>query len=258
MTEGTVTTRDLGPARWIVIDRPDKRNALNDAVITAIAAAWRDAEADTSVRAIVLTGAGDKAFCAGGDLQPGGGFAFDLSQPRLAYADLLRQAQASTKVSIARINGACMAGGMGLAAMCDFAIAASTATFGLPEVKIGLFPMQVLSLLQRLVPRRTVTDWCLTGEAFGAEQALAAGFLTRVVAADALDDEIRRLVETLGSRSPTALRRGKAALGAIASMSFEQGLAFGEGQIMLLAQTEDAREGLAAFAAKRQPDWTGR
>jgi len=258
VTEKTILTRTTGAARWIVIDRPEKRNALNDAVIGAIAAAWREAEADESVRAIVLTGAGDKAFCAGGDLQPGGGFAFDLSRPRLAYADLLRQAQASTKVSIARINGACVAGGMGLAAMCDFAVAASTATFGLPEVKVGVFPMQVLSLLQRIVPKRVVVEWCLTGETFGAEQALAGGFLTRIVSPEALDDEIDRLVETLASRSPTALRRGKAALGAIASMSFEQGLAFGEGQIMLLAQTEDAREGLAAFAEKRRPNWTGR
>ncbi|MGD9913208.1 MAG: enoyl-CoA hydratase/isomerase family protein [Rhizobiaceae bacterium] len=258
MSDPVVLTHRVDAALWITINRPDKRNALNDQVLAGIASAWREAEADDGVRVIVLTGAGEKAFCAGGDLQPGGGFAFDLSQPRLGYADLLRQAQASTKVSIARINGVCMAGGMGLAAMTDFAIAASGATFGLPEVKVGVFPMQVLSLLQQIVPRRTLLEWCLGGEPFDAAEAVRAGFINRAVDAGQLDAEIERLAQTLASRSPTALRRGKAAMQAMASMSFEQGLAFGEAQIMLLAQTEDAREGLASFAEKRPPNWTGR
>ena len=143
-------------AFWITINRPDKRNAINKDVVEGIREGYRRAHADPEVRVIVLTATGDKAFCAGGDLQPGAGFAFDLSRPNIDYADMLREAQDSTLPSIARINGVCMAGGLGLLCMTDMAVAADHVQFGLPEVKIGLFPMQVLSLLQRIayLPRR--------------------------------------------------------------------------------------------------------
>ena len=102
-----------GSAFWITINRADKRNAINQSVVDGIRDGFRQAHADAQVRAIVLTGAGEKAFCAGGDLQPGTGFAFDLARPNLDYADLLREASNATLPSIARINGTCMAGGMG-------------------------------------------------------------------------------------------------------------------------------------------------
>jgi enoyl-CoA hydratase/carnithine racemase len=210
------------------------------------------------VRVIVLTGAGDQAFCAGGDLRPGEGFAFDFSRPRLAYGELLREAQDATLPIVARINGACMAGGMGLAAMTDFAVASEHAVFGLPEVKLGLFPMQVLSLLQTLVPPRTVREWAFTGEPFSAAEARAAGLVNHVVPAAELDAKVQWLVDRIADKSPTAIRRGKAAMRALASMSFDEAIAYTEAQIGLLTLTEDAREGLAAFNAKRRPVWTGR
>ncbi|VTU39909.1 enoyl-CoA hydratase/isomerase family protein [Variovorax sp. PBL-E5] len=253
-----VLTEKRGHALWITINRPDKRNALNKEVIAGIRAGWREAHADRDMRVVVLTAAGEKSFCAGGDLQPGAGFAFDLSQPNIDYADMLREVQASTLPSIARINGACMAGGIGLACMTDMAIAADHANFGLPEVKIGLFPMQVLSLLQSIVPRRIVREWCLTGEPFGANEALHAGLLNHVVAAGELDAKTQGLVDRLVDKSPTALRRGKYAMRTLSSMSFEEGIAYAEGQIALLAMTEDAKEGLASFNQKRKPVWTGR
>ncbi|VTU33508.1 Carnitinyl-CoA dehydratase [Variovorax sp. SRS16] len=253
-----VLTEKRGHALWITINRPDKRNALNKEVIAGIRAGWREAHADRDMRVVVLTAAGEKSFCAGGDLQPGAGFAFDLSQPNIDYADMLREVQASTLPSIARINGACMAGGIGLACMTDMAIAADHANFGLPEVKIGLFPMQVLSLLQSIVPRRIVREWCLTGEPFGANEALHAGLLNHVVAASELDVKTQGLVDRLVDKSPTALRRGKYAMRTLSSMSFEEGIAYAEGQIALLAMTEDAKEGLASFNQKRTPVWTGR
>ena len=148
---------------WITINRPDKRNAINQEVIDGIRAGYRAAHADPEVRAIVLTGAGDKAFCAGGDLQPGKGFAFDYAKPSVDYADLLREAQNATLPTIARVNGTCMAGGMGLLCMVDMAVAADHVLFGLPEVKVGVFPMQVLSLLQHMVPQRVLREWCITG-----------------------------------------------------------------------------------------------
>jgi enoyl-CoA hydratase/carnithine racemase len=210
------------------------------------------------VRAIVLTAAGEKAFCAGGDLQPGKGFAFDYSQPNIAYADLLRIAQSATLPSIARVNGVCMAGGMGLLCMVDMAVAAEHAMFGLPEVKVGVFPMQVLSLLQDLVLPRVLREWCITGEPFDAHIALAHGLVNYVVPAAELDARTDWLLGRLIDKSPTAIRRGKYAMRAMGAMSFEQGIAYTESQIALLALTEDAKEGLAAFNEKRKPVWTGR
>lgn len=243
---------------WITINRPDKRNAINQEVIDGIRAGYRAAHADPEVRAIVLTGAGDKAFCAGGDLQPGKGFAFDYAKPSVDYADLLREAQNATLPTIARVNGTCMAGGMGLLCMVDMAVAADHVLFGLPEVKVGVFPMQVLSLLQHMVPQRVLREWCITGEPFDAHAALQHGLLNDVVPAAELDAKTDWLVQRIVDKSPTAIRRGKYAMRAMAAMSFDQGIAYTESQIALLALTEDAKEGLAAFNEKRKPVWTGR
>ncbi len=258
MSDAPVLHDKRGHAFWITINRPDKRNALNASVIAGIVDGFRRAHEDNDVRVIVLTGAGDKAFCAGADLQPGAGFAFDLSQPNLAYADMLRAAQNATKPTIARINGVCMAGGIGLLCMTDMAVAADNVIFGLPEVKVGVFPMQVLSLLQAIAPPRLVREWCFTGEPFSASEAKDAGLLNHVVPASDLDAKVEWLVGRLTDKSPTAIRRGKYAMRALASMSFDQGIAYTESQIALLAMTQDAKEGLAAFAEKRKPVWTGK
>jgi len=246
-----------GPAFWITINRPDKRNALNAEVIAGIIAGYRAAHDDPAVRVIVLTGAGDKAFCAGADLQPGKAFTFDFAKPNVDYADMLRLAQSATKPTIARVNGACMAGGMGLLAMTDMAVAADNVVFGLPEVKVGVFPMQVMSLLQTIAPRRLINEWSLTGEPFDAVTAQAAGLLNHVVPAADLDAKVDWLVGRIVDKSPTAIRRGKYAMRAIAAMSFDEAIAFTESQIALLGMTEDAREGIAAFAEKRKPSWPG-
>ncbi len=249
-------TRDH--AYWITINRPTKRNALNDSVIARISAAYAAAESDAQVRVIILTGCGDKAFCAGADLDPGQSFAFDAARPTTPYADLLRQVRRCRLPSIARVNGACMAGGMGLLCMTDVAVAAEHAVFGLPEVKLGLFPMQVLALLKCLVPPRILNEWCLTGERFDAKTALNAGLVNHVVPAAQLDVKIATLSDAIAANAPAAIRRGKYALESMQAMSFEQAIAFAEGQIALMAGTEEAREGLAAFAERRAPRWTGR
>lgn len=255
---GCVLLEKRDRAMWITINRPDKRNAINRDVIAGIRDGYGQAHADPQIRAIVLTAAGDKAFCAGGDLQPGAGFAFDLSKPNIDYADMLRDAQNSTLPSIARINGVCMAGGIGLVCMTDLAVAADHVQFGLPEVKVGLFPMQVLSLLQSIVPRRQVREWCLTGEPFSAVQALDAGLINHVAPHTELDAKTQWLLDRITDKSPTALRRGKYAMRALAAMSFDEGIAYTESQIALLAMTEDAKEGRASFNERRKPTWTGR
>src|SRR5690242_2364801 len=260
MTDHTSVIREKrGQAFWITINRPDKRNALNGDVIAGIARGYRDAHDDKEVRVIVLTGAGDKAFCAGADLQnSGAAFAMDFSRPNVDYADLLRLSQNATKPAIARVGGVCMAGGMGLLCMTDMAVAADNVIFGLPEVKVGVFPMQVMSLLQSIAPPRLINEWALTGEPFDAKVALAAGLLNHVVPAAELDAKIDWLIGRIVDKSPTAIRRGKYTMRAIASMSFDESIAYTESQIALLAMTEDAKEGLKAFGEKRKPTWPGK
>src|SRR5260370_42306212 len=138
-----------GQAFGITINRPEKRNVLNGELIAGIAKGYRDAHDEKDVRVIVLTGAGDKAFCAGADLQnSGAAFAMDFARPNVDYADLLRLSQNATKPAIARVGGVCMAGGMGLLCMTDMAVASDHVMFGLPEMKGAVFPIHVMPLLQ--------------------------------------------------------------------------------------------------------------
>ena len=253
MSEVLLETR--GTQFRITLNRPDKRNAINEALIAGDCEGLRAAAADPAIRVVALTGAGD-AFCAGGDLAAGG-FAFDVSRPRTAYGDLLRLSQDCPLPIVAAVNGACVAGGMGLLALADIAVAVDSAKFGLPEVKIGLFPMQVMSLLGRLVAPRTLREWALTGELFGADAARAAGLVNHVTPAAEFEAKVEALCATLAARSPTAIRRGKYALKALDGMSFEQAIAFAEGQLGLLTLTGDAKEGFAAFNEKRAASFKG-
>ncbi|MGM5050327.1 enoyl-CoA hydratase/isomerase family protein [Tardiphaga sp. 604_B6_N1_1] len=259
MANDSVILEKTGAALWITINRPEKRNAMNGDVIAGIANGYRMAHEDAGVRVIVLTGAGEKAFCAGADLaNAGAAFSMDFSKPNGDLADLMRLSQNATKPAIARVNGVCMAGGMGLLCMTDMAVAADNAIFGLPEVKVGVFPMQVLALLQSIAPRRLVNEWCITGEPFDAQTALGAGLLNHVVPAAELDSKVDWLISRITDKSPTAIRRGKYAMRAIAAMSFDESIAYTESQIAILSMTEDAKEGLKAFGEKRKPVWPGK
>ena len=245
-----------GAVLWLTIAREARRNAVSHAVLAAMARAIEAAQSQRDIRAIVITGAGDKAFCAGADLQADQAFTTDYSEPQGHVARVLRAAKASNVPLIARVNGTCMAGGMGLLAMCDLAVAAPHAVFGLPEVKVGVFPAQVLSVLQHLVPRRKLAELCLTGEPLTSAEALAYGLVNYVD--ENLDARLHWLLERLLDKSPAAIRRGLYTMKKIEAMSFEESMSFTESQIALFTLTEDAKEGQAAFKEKRQPVWPGR
>ncbi len=245
-----------GPVLWLTINRPERRNAISPAVLAGLTEALTRANQDRAVRAIVLTGAGDKAFCAGADLQTGQSFKFDYAEPTQSIANLFRLTRTLNVPLVARVNGACMAGGMGLMAMCDLVVAAPHAQFGLPEVKVGLFPAQVLSVLHGLIGARALTELCVTGEPITAQQALALGLINRV-ADDDLDAAVQALLDRFLDKSPAAIRRGLYLMKRIGAMSFEESMAFTESQIGLFALTEDAAEGQAAFREKRKPQWAG-
>ena len=240
---------------WLTIRREERRNALNHPVLAAMADAIEGAASDRSLRAIVVTGAGSKAFCAGADLQSAKAFTLDYSEPYGHLAQLLRAAKACNVPLIARVNGACMAGGMGLLSMCDMAVAATHAIFGLPEVKVGVFPAQVLAALQHLVPRRRLAEMCITGEPITSQQALEYGLVNYVD--DDVDARLEWLLAGIADKSPAAIRRGLYTMKRIEAMSFEEAMSFTESQIALFTLTEDAKEGQQAFQQKRPPQWSG-
>jgi enoyl-CoA hydratase/carnithine racemase len=248
-------TEQRGPILWLTINREARRNAMSHGVLAAMAQAIDAAQGQRDLRAIVITGVGDKAFCAGADLQAEKAFTTDYSEPHGHLARVLRSARMSAVPLIARVNGACMAGGIGLLSMCDLAVASSHAVFGLPEVKVGLFPAQVLSVLQHLIPRRKLAEMCLTGEPITSAQALEFGLVNYVD--DDVDVRLQWLLDRLLDKSPAAIRRGLYTMKKIEAMAFEESMSFTESQIALFTLTEDAREGQAAFKEKRKPQWTG-
>ncbi len=255
-TPAVILTERRGAALWIFINREERRNAINPDVIAGIAAALTSVQNDPELRAIVLTGKGDKAFCAGADLSRGTGvFTTGAEEPTTDFGRLARQMRLVGVPVIARINGACVAGGMGLMAICDLAIVADHARFGLPEAKVGVFPMQVQVYLRRMLLPRVVNELCLTGDLINAAKAKEIGIANEVVPYAELDARVDAMVLRLAANSPVALRRGKFAMHAMENMEFNEALAFAETQIAVVSNTADAREGLAAFNEHRKPYW---
>lgn len=255
---GDLIVEDSGAVRRITINRPERRNALTDEVMSGMTAAFASAPS-AGIDVIVLTGAGDRAFCGGADLKPGETpFRPNVEEPSTPFMNLLRAANAVRMPVIGRINGHCVAGGMGLLACCDMAIAVDNATFALPEVKIGIFPMQVMLKLRDLVPERRLAELCFSSERIDARTALEWGLLNAVVPAAELDARTDAMVARVLANSPLAIRRGKYAMNAIRGMGFEAAAAFLESQIPPMIMTDDAREGLASFNEKRPPRWSGR
>ena len=258
MTEQVRVDR-RGAVLWITIDREARRNALNEAVAEGIGAGLDAAEADRSIRAVVLTGAGDKAFCAGGDLQPaadGTPFTIDAADPRHYVARLLRRMDACRLPLVARVNGAALAGGFGLVSACDLVVAREEALLGVSEVKVGLFPMMILPFLLRTLSYRRLMELCVTGEPITAREAAAEGIVNYAVPAAELDARTDWLLSRVTDKSPTGIRLGKQALAKIREMSTDSALEYAQFMLANMARTKDAREGFAAFAEKRSPNWT--
>jgi enoyl-CoA hydratase/carnithine racemase len=259
VTRPDVRLERNGDAVWIWIDREERRNALNPNVLAGIEEAVNMAAADPAIRAIVLTGVGEKAFCAGADLNKGPDtFNAAPDEPTTDFGRLARLVRTCGVPLIARINGACVAGGMGLMSLCDLAIAADTARFGLPEVKVGVFAMQVLVFLRSMIGARHIAELCLMGDLIPAARAVEMGLVNQVVPMAELDAAVEAMIQKLRAASPIALRRGKQAIFAMEMMAFPEALAFAEAQIALASRSTDAREGIAAFNEKRKPAWLTR
>jgi enoyl-CoA hydratase/carnithine racemase len=251
---------DDGIAR-ITINRPDARNALSADVIAGLHAALERARDDAGARVVVLTGAGDRAFSAGGDL---GGRGFQQASfverhhERREFADLFRVLNRLGKPVIARVRGYCLAGGFGLALGCDLVVASEDSQFGTPEVRRGLMPMIIMATIFRNVGRKKGMELLLTGARIDAREAERLGLINHAVPVEQLDAKVDELARQIASLSPAVLRLGRDAFYSMADLEFERALDFLQAMLTVNLGTEDAIEGVRAFLEKREPAWKGR
>lgn len=249
-----------GPRALLTLDRPTARNAISSQVIQELFECLGRAEGDPAVRVIVLTGSGDRIFCAGADLTSmasDGGF-LSTHDARRAFGELLLRLQGVRKPTVARVNGHALAGGLGLVLACDLAVASEAAEFGTPEIDVGLFPMMVMAFLQRHVGRKRALEMVLTGERIRAAEAKALGLVNRVVPHAELDAEVDRLTERLAAKSQAVLALGKRAFFTAEDLPQGQAIEHLASQLSLNICAEDAAEGVTAFLEKRKPAWKDR
>ncbi len=253
-----VDIRD-GIAR-VTLNRPDVRNALNQTMLRELDAALGALERDPAARVIVLSGAGDKAFCAGADLKGVGDRGTTL-QARESFGGLARILEAIPRMRtpvIAQVHGFALAGGCGLAAGCDVVVAADDAVFGLPELKVGLVPAIVMAPILRSVGRKRGLLMILSGEQVPAREAYEMGLVSRLVPRASLAEAVSDLARALAGLSPTTVGLVKEAAAAVPDMEYGAALRYLREITTLVALSEDAQEGIAAFFEKRPPRWTGR
>ncbi len=244
----------------VTIDRPQRRNAMSFAVMRELREAMALARADDAVRVVVLTGAGDAAFCAGADL---GGIgdnasATEVHDERGHLASLFREMWDLGKPTIARVRGFALAGGMGLALACDVVIASDDAVFGTPEVDVGLWPYTITVPLVRSMPPKKALELMLTGRRVSAVEGERIGFVNRVVAVDQLDATVDELASTLAAKSPLVMRLGRDSFYRMLDMGADDALAYLHAMLTVTTHSDDTAEGLAAFAERRPPEWKGR
>ncbi|MEA2476392.1 MAG: enoyl-CoA hydratase [Actinomycetota bacterium] len=254
-----VVYETAGSTARITINRPDRRNAINPEVVRGLASSLERAEQDETVSVAVITGAGDKAFCAGGDLE--GMSTEGRVRQHLERADvggLFEAMRASRLPIIARVNGHALAGGFGLMLACDLVVAAEGADVGTPEIDIGLWPFMITALIQRDVPRKVALEMMLTGKRMPVAEAHRWGFVNRVVEATDLDGEVDALAKDLSSKSPLIVQLGKKSFYEAEDMAVGQALDYLSGMLTVCLESEDTIEGVTAFLQKRSPQWRSR
>ncbi len=244
----------------IALDQPETRNALSDALLDELIAALTAARDDEAVRCVVLASTHDTVFSSGGDLA---GFAADVPLAHRHAANdrfprLFALIGELGKPVICAAGGHVLAGALGLALACDLVIASERATFGTPEINVGLFPFMIAALISRNVGRKKMTELLLLGERIDAHEAQRLGIVNRVVAPEELDAAVADWAGQLAAKSPLLMKLGKDALFAQQDMGLRDALEYLRAQLSLALSTEDAREGVAAFLERREPRWNGR
>ena len=258
MPDSALHIHNDGGVLVLTLDRPEKRNALNAAVMVELTEALEAAATDRACRVVVLTGAGE-AFCAGMDLEHlealGSKTEQEHREDTLQIARLLRTLYDLPKPTIAAVNGAAIAGGMGLATVCDFTLAVPEARFGYTEVRIGFVPAIVSAFLRDQIGDKHMRDLLLTGRLIKADESQVLGLVTRVVQPAELMVETRRLAAMLIENSPQAMAATKRLLSEQARSRLDEAVVLAVEANVQARATADFKEGIRAFLEKRKPNW---
>ncbi|MCD6728290.1 MAG: enoyl-CoA hydratase-related protein [Solirubrobacteraceae bacterium] len=261
MPDGAPVRYDVsGAVATISLDQPQTRNALSDEMLDALIAAFERARDDAAVRAVVLASTHERVFSAGGDLA---GFAADVPIVHkyaavARFPKLFELIGTLGKPSLCAAGGHVLAGALGVALACDLVIAGESATFGTPEIDVGVFPFMIMALIYRNVPRKKASEMLLLGERIDAHEAERIGIVNRVVADDELDAAVGDWAERLASKSPLLMRLGKDAMWRQQDLPLMEALELLRANLALALSTEDIQEGVRAFFEKREPRWAGR
>jgi len=253
-----VSVSDDGLVIRATIDRPDQRNALGESVFRGLHDVLESAD-EGEARVVVIRGAGG-TFCSGGDMTE-----FPIGQGTQAYREsfgalsgLIERMHATDALTVAAVEGYCLAGGLGLASACEFVLASEDAEFGTPEVEVGLFPAQAMAPIARAGSEKAVLELLFTGEHVSAERAKEIGLVTDVVESGEFEEQLDDLVDTLAANSPVLISMGKEAYYEQRGMDFDSALSYLKEMITLIAMSEETEEGIEAFLTDREPDWRGR
>jgi crotonobetainyl-CoA hydratase len=249
-----------GVAR-VTIDRPDRMNAVDAPTESELERIWDEIQADKSIRCAVLTGAGDRAFCAGADLKSDSGESgldYWATRKPACFGGIAMRRGLNIPV-IARVNGLALGGGLEMVLGCDIVIAAETARFGLPEAKVGRMPMDGgMILLQRMIPFKIATGLMMTGRMMSAAEAASYGLVNAVVPAERLDEEVDAWVADVVACAPLSLAAIKATMRKTAHLTPQEAYALRLPELVEALGSEDGEEGVRAFREKRAPVWKGR
>ncbi|MEE4350924.1 MAG: enoyl-CoA hydratase-related protein [Pacificimonas sp.] len=257
MTYETIKVERRGAVTLVTFDRPKALNALANAVLADLTDAFRAYDADDSQRCLVLTGS-DRAFAAGADIKEMAPQSFGDMYGDNYFAGW-ENVTRTRKPWIAAVAGYALGGGCEVAMMADTIVAADTAVFGQPEIKLGVIPgMGGSQRLTHAIGKAKAMEMILTGRNMKAEEALASGLVCKVVPADALVDEAMAMAETIAGMPPLAAIAAKEAVNAAYEMTLAQGVNFERRVFHGLFGTDDQKEGMAAFSEKREGVWTGR
>ncbi len=248
-----------GVAR-IALNDPGTRNSLSPQMIAGLVEAFERARDDEAVGCVVLASSHEKVFSSGANL---GGFAGEVPLAHKHFGiegllGLLKLIAGYPKPTLCAARGHVLAGAFGIALACDLVIASENATFGTPEINVGVFPFMIMALIYRNLPRKKAGELLLLGERQSAQEALALGIVNKVVPAEELDEAVADWAGKLASKSPVIMRLGKEAMRRQLDMALDDALDYLRAQLSLALSTEDVVEGVTAFFEKREPVWKGR
>lgn len=258
----TIATEVKDKVGRITLSREEKRNTITPTMMTELLDVLGKYDGDPDVVAIVLTGAGEKAFCAGADFgesMAAGASFLDRHEEQRKFLELFKAIKALKKPLVGRINGHALGGGLGLAAACDIVITAEDCRFGTPEINVGIFPYVIMATLLRFTsaPKRLL-EMMLTGERLTAKEALDLGLVNYVVPRDQLDAKVGEIAGKIAKKNPAILRLGRRAFYTARDTEYEKALEYLSAMLAINTMAEDVVEGIAAFIEKREPQWKGK